>query len=108
MESLVRPEKLRPRLVDWSKAQVAAGQLPKHSTGLLDAIIYRGQIGRGELPDILQVAPRTARRVAAALLDSGIVASESPRSPLRLSFPASLAAEIMPGLFPEQSVAAAS
>ena len=102
MESLVRPEKMLPRIINWSKAQVAAGQLPKQSTSLLEAIIYRGQIGRGELADILQVAPRTARRVASELLDSGIIASESSRSSLRLSFPASLAPEIMPGLFPDK------
>ncbi len=102
MESLVSPDKLRSRIVDWSRAQVATGRLPKQSTNLLEAIIYRGQVSRGEIPDLLKVAPRTARRVASELMETGILTSETTRSPLRLSFPASLATEIMPGLFPEK------
>jgi hypothetical protein len=45
---------------------------------------------------------RQARRIAAALLERGVLVSESPRAPLRLAFPAALASRWMPGLFPEQ------
>ncbi len=37
-----------------------------------------------------------------ALLSAGVLASASPRAPLRLAFPATLAGQWMPGLFPEQ------
>jgi hypothetical protein len=34
----------------------------------------------------------------------GLLASQSPRAPLRLVFPAALASRWMPGLFPEKHV----
>jgi hypothetical protein len=37
-----------------------------------------------------------------ALIERGVVTSLSIRAPLRLTFPAALAARWMPGLFPEQ------
>jgi hypothetical protein len=42
--------------------------------------------------------------MVSALIARGVLASESPRAPLRLVFPAALAARWMPGLFPEQHV----
>jgi len=75
---------------------------------LLEAVLYRGEIKRGEikrgeLMDLLQVARRTATRVASGLLEAGILASDSAKSPLRIAFPAKLAPDIMPGLFPAYS-----
>ena len=40
--------------------------------------------------------------VQPALIDRGVLMSESSRAPLRIAFPATLAARWMPGLFPEQ------
>ncbi len=101
MEGLVSPDKIRNRIVGWSKAQVDAGKLPKQSPMLLEAVLFRGEVKRGELMDLLQVARRTTTRVVSELLETGILASDSPKSPLRIAFPAKLAADIMPGLFPE-------
>jgi hypothetical protein len=55
---------------------------------------------------LLQVARRTTTRVVAELLETGILASDSAKSPLRIDFLAKLASEIMPGLFPEARVRA--
>lgn len=101
MEGLVRPDKIRARIIGWCKLQVDAGELPRQSPALLEAVLYRGEMKRGELMGLLQVSRRTATRVASELLEAGILASESPRSPLRIAFPAKLAPEIMPGLFPD-------
>jgi Fic family protein len=100
MESLVRPDKFRDRILSWSESQVQRGKLPKRSPALLEVVLYRGQVKRGEVAGLLGVAQRTGTRVVAELLESGILASESPRSPLHLALPAKLASEIMPGLFP--------
>jgi Fic family protein len=78
-----------------------SGKLPKRSSALLEAVLYRGKIKRGEVLELLGVSQRTATRVVAELLKSGILASKGPKSPLHLAFPAKLAPEIMPGLFPE-------
>ena len=107
MESLVRPDKIRSRILGWCRSQVEGGNLPKQSPALLEAVLYRGQIARGEIANLLQVARRTATRVVADLLESGILASDSTRSPLRIAFPAKLAPDILPGLFPEVRVQSA-
>lgn len=100
MESLLSPKKLRYRIQAWCSSQVEEGNLHKRSSVLLDSVLFQGQVKRGEVEGILQVAPRTARRVAADLLGAGILTSDGVKSPLRIAFPAKLAPDILPGLFP--------
>lgn len=99
MEGLVQPEKLRSRIVGWAKSQ---SDLPPRSDQLLEAVLYRGEIPRGEVAELLQTVNRNARRVSSALIERGVLVSDSSRAPLRLAFPAALAHEWMPGLFPEK------
>jgi len=40
--------------------------------------------------------------VVSALLERGVLLSDSTRAPLRLALPATLAARWMPGLFPDK------
>jgi len=48
---------------------VRAGELLPKATQVLDAILYRGEIERGQLPELLGgVTPRHARRVSSSLL----------------------------------------
>ncbi len=102
MESLVQPDRLRARILQWAGNEVRLGTLPgRQSVLFLEAILYRGELPRGELPSILQVSPRQARRVVSALVDQGVLTSETPRAPIRLAFPARLTAAWMPGLFPD-------
>lgn len=101
MEELVQPRRLRSRILNWAAEDVLAGVLPQHSELVLDAVLLRGELDRGDVAAILGVSPRHARRVVSALIAAGAIASEAPRSPLRLSFPAALAHRWMPGLFPE-------
>jgi Fic family protein len=103
MESLMQPGRLRDRIRIWAEEEIRAGELPPKSTQVLDAILYRGQIERGELPELLGgVTPRHARRISSALLEKVVLTSAGPRAPLRLAFPATLAGRWMPGLFPEK------
>ncbi|HWS76592.1 MAG TPA: Fic family protein [Quisquiliibacterium sp.] len=103
MEALVQPERLRTRILLWAEEEVRVGALPGKAGRVLEALLYRGELPRGELADLLGTTPRHARRIAAALADRGVLHSESPRAPLRLAFPAALAGRWMPGLFPEQA-----
>lgn len=102
MEGLVQPDQLRGRILLWAEEEVKADRLPSRSGNLLEAILYRGVLPRGDVADILQTSPRNARRAVAALSDAGVLASESTRAPLYLAFPATLASRWMPGLFPEK------
>ena len=103
MEELVQPDRLRNRILLWAEEEVRAGALPAKAGSILEAILYRGELPRGEVANVLGASDRHARRVVATLSEHGVIASESTRTPLRLTFPAKLASRWMPGLFPEQS-----
>jgi hypothetical protein len=49
---------------------------------------------------VVGTGERHARRIVAALVDRGALTSDGPRAPLRLAFPAKLAARWLPGLSP--------
>jgi len=102
MESLMQPGRLRDRIRIWAEEEIRADALPPKSTQILDALLYRGEIERGDLAELLNVTLRHARRVSSALLDKGVLTSAGVRAPLRLAFPAALTGRWMPGLFPEQ------
>ncbi|MGB0506182.1 MAG: Fic family protein [Pikeienuella sp.] len=102
MESLMRPDRLRDRILIWAEEEIRAGALPPKSDTVLKAVLYQGQIERGEVETILGTSDRTARRVTSALLEAGALSSVSTRTPLKLAFPAKYAGRWMPGLFPER------
>jgi Fic family protein len=101
MEGLVQPDRLRSRILRWVEDEVRAGSLPAKAGAVLEAILYRGELPRGAVADLLGTSPRHARRVVAALTGCGVLVAEGPRAPLHLTFPAALAPHWMPGLFPE-------
>lgn len=102
MRRLMEPDRLRGRILLWAEEEARGGRIPGKSRELLGAILYRGEVPRGEVADIVGASPRTARRVVSDLLDRGVLQSASPRAPVQLRFPAELAGRWMPGLFPEQ------
>jgi Fic family protein len=102
MESLVQPDRLRTRIRMWAEEEIRLGKLPAKSENILEAVLYRGEVPRGEAAGVVNTGDRQARRIVSALLEHGVLASESPRAPLRLVFPAQLASRWMPGLFPDK------
>jgi Fic family protein len=103
MENLIQPARLRSRILTWADEQVRRGQLPPKSGALLEAILYRGELPRADTAAVVGAGERHARRIVAALLEKNIVVSDSTRAPLRLAFPAALASQWMPGLFPDRA-----
>lgn len=102
MESMVEPARLRERVLGWAQEEPRTTTLPEKAGSILEAVLYRGRLGRGEVGALLGTTDRHARRLVSSLVDPGVLASESPRAPLGLAFPTALAARWMPGLFPEQ------
>jgi len=102
MEGLMQPNRLRTRILLWTEEQIRLNKLPPKSGSILEAVLYRGELPRADAPGIVDSSERTARRIVSALLDQGVLTSESTRAPLRLAFPAALASRWMPGLFPEK------
>lgn len=102
MEELIEPERLRSRILLWAEEEIRLGNLPAKSTNVLEALLYRGSLPRGDVADVVGAGDRQARRIVSALAEYGVIVSESSRAPLKLAFPAKLASRWMPGLFPEK------
>lgn len=102
MESLMQPDRLRARILLWAEEEIKLKNLPPRSGRVLEALLYRGELPRGDVASAAGVVERHARRVVSALMTRGVLASEGPRAPLCLVFPAALASRWMPGLFPER------
>ena len=102
MESLMQPDRLRARILLWAEEEIKLKNLPPRSGRVLEALLYRGELPRGDVGGAAGVVDRHARRVVSSLMSRGVLASDTPRAPLRLVFPAALASRWMPGLFPER------
>ncbi len=102
MESLVQPDRLRHRLLSWTAEEVAMGTLLPKSELVLEALLYRGLLPRGDVQNLIGVGERQARRVVSALTKQKVLTSTSQRAPLSLAFPPRLAPRWMPGLFPDK------
>jgi Fic family protein len=103
MESLMQPDRLRTRILMWVEEEIRLNKLPPKSGNVLEAILYRGELPRGDVAGIVGSGERHARRIVSAMVEHGVLVSESSRAPLRLVFPAALASRWMPGLFPERA-----
>jgi len=86
-----------------TEEEVRLDRLPPKSGTILEAVLYRGELPRGDAAGIVGTGDRQARRVVSALLERGVLLSDSTRAPLRLAFPATLASRWMPGLFPDKA-----
>jgi Fic family protein len=73
----------------------------KITARLLEEAFIRGEFERGEAPRITGLPERTARRVLNDAVATGLLASETPKGPLSLRFPADTLDALFPRLFPE-------
>jgi Fic family protein len=101
MQSLMQPDRLRARIVLWAEEEIRLKTLPPKSANILEAVLYRGELRRADVPGVVGTGDRQASRIVSALIARGVLVSASTRAPLRLVFPAALASRWMPGLFPE-------
>lgn len=102
MEKLVQPNELRARIQLRAEEEARLKRINPQTGLLLDAILYRGEVPRGDVAQILGLSTRYRRDSVAALTQLGVVASVTPYGPLRLVFTAKLVPRWMPGLFPDE------
>jgi len=101
MEKIMRPDQLRTRILLWAKEEIEMKKIPPQTIPLLEKILYRGEVTRKEIPEMLNITERHARRLTSNLIEMGVLSSESSKSSITLAFPAKFANRWMPGLFPE-------
>lgn len=73
--------------------------LPPESNWLLQEALLRGEFDRGEAERITRLPERTARRLLRKLTDAGLLASDTPKGPVSLRFPASTLDVLFPRLY---------
>jgi Fic family protein len=102
MENLVQPDRLRIRVLLWAEEEIRMKSLPPKSILILETLLNRGELPRGEVARVLGMTDRHSRRIVAELIRRSVIVSENPYGPLHLAFPAALASRWMPGLFPDK------
>jgi Fic family protein len=100
MSSLMQPDRLRARILTWAEEEVRLGSFNKAAILIMEAVLFRGELPRADIPGLIQGADRTASRLASQLNNFGVLTSSSSRAPLRLALPATLAQRWFPELYP--------
>lgn len=101
MAELMQPAGLRRRILDWAKDEERVGGIMPNSSRALAHILSNRELERKDVPEVVGLDERKARRVTARLHERGIITAPTHKAPFRIAFPASLAPGLMPGLYPK-------
>ena len=72
----MRPDRLRTRILLWVEEETRLDLLPPKAGAVLEAILYRGELPRGDVANLLGQTPRHARRIVSELLKRGVLTSK--------------------------------
>ena len=101
MSDLLNLDGMQNRIQKLVDRKVILGELKPETGHLLRDVFLRGEIPRGEIPGIIGMAERTARRVVSHLLENNYLVSDSEKGPVMLGFPATIVGYYFPRLYPE-------
>jgi Fic family protein len=99
MGSLLKPTELLRRMEIWTEEETRAKRVLKGSWPLLREAVIAGEFSRGKAAELTGYETRQARTVLNKLIDLGYLASPSPKSPVRLGFPAEVVDRWFPRLY---------
>lgn len=71
---------------------------------LVAAVLRHGSLERGQAAIVLKTAERTARNTLSSLVRHGFLASEGPKTPVRISFPLDHRERLFPSLFADVDI----
>ena len=104
-------EQTSPELVDLIATLAAAAERigarlhPRTAASLadlvLESVLLRGELARGEVDRMTGLSERTARTLLSTLISDGILGSDTPKGPVSLRFPLHAVERLFPRLFPE-------
>ncbi len=103
MKSLIDPETLIKRLNLYINDEIALNKLPEGSFALLKEVILADEVERGAASQITGYQPRQARTILKTLYKEGFLASDTPKSAVRIAFPLKAIDRIFPSLYPSQT-----
>ncbi|KPF72550.1 filamentation induced by cAMP protein fic [Bosea sp. AAP35] len=76
-------------------------KLRPEAASLLEEALFRGEFERGEAARITGLPERTARRILNDVVSEGLLASDTPKGPVSLRFPADTLETLFPRLYPQ-------
>lgn len=97
MEGLFALDTLASRL----KAYVDRRAFREEAFAVLEFVLLYGELARGSVDRVTGLGKRTARTLLSALINDGILGSDTPKGPVSLRFPLHAAETLFPRLFPE-------
>jgi len=78
----MQPDRLRMRILLWGRRRNRHGPVARKSGSILEAVLYRGELAsQRRRRRLVGTGERQARRIVSALLEKGVLLSDSPRSP---------------------------
>lgn len=101
MANLMDLDGMQKRIKAVVDRRVSFGELKPEAGHLLRDVFLRGEIPRGEIPGIVGMPERSARRVVRSLLEKNYLVSDTEKGPVMLGFPASIVGYYFPRLYPE-------
>ena len=101
MGELLNLDTLEARIVAYAQRRAFVKELPAESGFVLREVLLRGEVPRGEMARVTGTSERTARRILERLLEDGLVASNTPKGPVRLALPVKASGFYFPRLYPE-------
>lgn len=101
MASLLEPKEFLNRMSIYIEEETRAGRLHKGSLPLLKEAFVFGEFERGQASEITGYKARQASTVLSQLISAGLLISDTPRGPVRLSFPIEVVERWFPKLYPE-------
>ncbi|MCP4667847.1 MAG: Fic family protein [Deltaproteobacteria bacterium] len=97
MSRLFDLENLSVRLIEYVTREL---RLQEHCVLFVQEVFRRGEVPRGEASRIMGRPDRTARDMLRKLVESGLIASRTPKGPVHLRFSTFSAEALFPRLFP--------
>jgi Fic family protein len=76
-------------------------QLDPRGATILQAVLARGELPRGEAASLIGLGDRTGRAILSELTGRGLLASDTPKGSVRLAFPPDYVDQLFPRLFYE-------
>ena len=97
MQSLLNPAELMNRVEVWTEEEIRAKRISKGSWRLLREAILVGEFPRSRAAELTGYQDRQARTVLSELIAKGVLASDTPKGPVRLGFPSTVIERWFPG-----------
>jgi hypothetical protein len=80
LENLVQPDRLRARILLWAEEEIRLGELPPKSGSILEAVLSRGELPRGDANSVVGTGKRQAAHCFGARRERCARFGEPPRT----------------------------